>query len=93
MTDSKALVQAKYHQVEDCDPIDEATKQAARRLVAAHSVGENTAEQVADAIELMKALGIYPNQEVDEYVTTRIASIPNAAGSRFTHPRALRAVE
>lgn len=63
MADPKALTEARYHQVEDCDPISELERAAVRHLVAGN------AENVDEAIEFMKMLGVHPSQ-AEELVCT-----------------------
>lgn len=70
MTDAKALTISRYHEVEDCDPIPEDIQSAARRIICANSVGETLDEQVADAQNLMRMLGIFPGEEAEDYPIT-----------------------
>lgn len=52
---------------EDVDTrLSEDQKSAARRIVAANAAGASLADQVADATELMMALGIAPGQVDDD---------------------------
>lgn len=48
--------------VEHFDPTTEPQKAAARRIVCGFAQGDSLDEQVADARDLMLALGIHPSQ-------------------------------
>jgi hypothetical protein len=52
----------------DGQVITEETKAAARRIIAANAAGDTLAEQVADATELMMALGVHPSQKDEEFL-------------------------
>jgi hypothetical protein len=56
MRDSRALTEARYNQIEDCDPLAEEVKIKVQRVIA------SKAENVADAVELMMMLGVHPCQ-------------------------------
>jgi hypothetical protein len=62
MRDPQALTEMS----EDIDtrPSEE-QKAAARRIIAANAVGATHAEQLADAEELMRMLGVHPSQDGD----------------------------
>lgn len=75
--DSKSLTEARYHQIEECDPVTEETRDAVRRLICANAQGETDAEQRADAEELMAALGIHPSQDDDSTYATAPPELPN----------------
>jgi hypothetical protein len=87
MRDPKALTVAKYHQVEDVEPIPQETKERVRRLICAHAQGEDLDEQVTDAEVLMMALGIHPTQDDDTWYVVKPALSPNAINA--TPPRML----
>jgi hypothetical protein len=71
MADSKALTIAKYHEIEDCEPLPEWLKDRMRHVICANAEGETLAEQVADADLLMQALGVHPKQADDAtYLTS-----------------------
>lgn len=78
--DSKALTLSRYNQVEDCDPIDEVTRLAARRVIASNATGETLEAQIADATELMRALGVHPDQADEDCYQTRVTPLPNTGG-------------
>lgn len=59
MRDSRALTEARYNQIEDCDPLAEEVKIKAQRVIASN------ASSVTDAIELMMMLGVHPSQSED----------------------------
>lgn len=86
-TDSKALTLSRYNQVEDCDPIDEVTRLAARKVIASNAKGQTLAEQVADATELMRALGVHPDQADEDCYQTRVAPLPNTGGGSIACTR------
>ena len=66
MRDSKALTDLS----EDIDTtLSEQQKAAARAVVCAHAVGDTLGEQIADATELMYALGVFPGQSLDDHLT------------------------
>lgn len=69
MRDSKSAMEAMHHQVEEVDPFSEETRDAVRRLCCANAKGETLAEQLADAEELMKHLGVHPAQQSDVFLT------------------------
>ena len=49
---------------EDIDTrLSETQKEAARRVICTYAQGATLAEQIADAEELMKALGVHPSQD------------------------------
>lgn len=84
--DFKALTQARQHQVEDCEPIPEEQKAAVRRLISANAVGENLASQVADAEELMKALGVHHSQDDEANYRVGVAPLPHREVVASTPP-------
>ena len=53
--------------VEHFDPPSEVQRERARRTVAAFAKGGTLAEQAEDAAELMRALGIHPDQPADDH--------------------------
>jgi hypothetical protein len=46
--------------------LSEGQKTAARRIICANAAGDTLAELVADAEEIMLALGVHPHQREDE---------------------------
>lgn len=76
MRDSKSHTEALFNQIEDCDPVENHTRDKVRRLVAAHAEGLNRHEEVVDAEELMMMLGIHPAQEEDLMYLTVVHDIP-----------------
>ncbi len=67
--DTRSLTIARFHEIEDCDAISEEVKSAVRRIVCAYAEGVDHAARVADAEELMRALGVYPGTEDEVFVT------------------------
>lgn len=63
MPDSRAQAVARHHQIEDVDDPAEEIKDAARRVLASHAVGDTLQERVADAELIMTMLGIHPSQD------------------------------
>jgi hypothetical protein len=58
---------ARTDECEYFDPLTEDQKARARLTVCRSAVGATLAEQVADAAELMFALGIHPSQAGEDY--------------------------
>lgn len=54
--DSKGLMEAKLHQVEDCDPIAEEQKVAVRNVLCGN------AADAAEAVDFMMMLGVHWSQ-------------------------------
>jgi hypothetical protein len=83
-SDGAELVNARDHEahtaeITDCDPLDATTLHKARLIVACHSA---TPEEAA---ETMHMLGIHPDQTDEESYATRVANLPNTAGSLVVH--------
>ena len=73
MRDPQALTEM----AEDIDTrCTEAQKAAARRIIAANAEGSTHAEQLADAEELMRMLGVHPDQDGDSDYPTYPVSMP-----------------
>lgn len=71
MRDSKSLTEARYHQIEDSDPIEEGTRDAARLVICAN------AESPSEAVEWMMMLGVHPSQDLDVPFLTGVSNLPN----------------
>ena len=57
----------------------EVQKEAVRRLICANAQGATLADQVADAEELMRALGVHHDQDGDvDYPTYPMINLPGA---------------
>lgn len=70
--DSKTLTMSLFHQVEDTPPLPEALRARMRLLICDNAVGNSLEEQVADAEQLMYALGVHPNSVDIGYATTNL---------------------
>lgn len=53
--------------VEHFDPPNEVQREKARRTVCGFAKGDTVEEQAEDAAELMRALGIHPEQPLDDH--------------------------
>lgn len=58
--DSKGLMEAKLHQVEDCDPIAEVQKVAVRNVLCGNAL------DAAEALDFMMMLGVHPSQNDED---------------------------
>jgi hypothetical protein len=73
MRDSKSLTESRYHQIEDCDSIDDQTRAATRLVLCGN------AESAREADEWMRMLGVHPSQADDTIYLTGPNDIPNTA--------------
>lgn len=73
MRDPQALTEM----AEDIDtrPSEE-QKAAARRIIAANAMGSTHGEQLADAEEIMRMLGVHPDQDGDSDYPTYPVNMP-----------------
>jgi len=62
-------------------PLTDLQRASVRRLVCAYAVGDTHAERVADARDLMGALGLLPSQENE--LAELWASVGRADGFRY----------
>jgi hypothetical protein len=69
---------------EDIDTrLDELTKAAARRVIAANATGADLDEMITDATELMMMLGVHPAQHDEDFLSSEEPFIScRRAGSR-----------
>lgn len=82
--DTRSLTIARFHEVEDCEPMPEAVKDAARRVIAANAPDHlSLGEQVADTTLLLQMLGIYPGQEEELDYLTGPAPVVNDSSTRL----------
>jgi hypothetical protein len=84
------LTQAKYHQVEDCDPIPDDTKDKVRRVVCSYAEGDTVGDQVAAAEEMMMMLGVHPSQDNDEAYRVGVTNLPNPQHGATSTPPLMR---
>lgn len=54
---SKSLTEARFHQIEDCDLIDNAVRDAARKTVA------HAAVDAEECVDFLRMLGIHSSQD------------------------------
>lgn len=66
MSNAKSYIDARYQQIEDCDPLSDDLKDRMRRVICGHAKGKTQEDQVADAELLMMMLGVHPSQEEED---------------------------
>lgn len=79
---SKSAMEAMHHQVEEVDPLSEEARDAVRRLCCTNARGATLPEQLADAEDLMRHLGVHPSQDPADVFLTDVKNLvnPSTAG-------------
>lgn len=85
MRGSRALTEARFHQVEDCEPPSEELRATVRRVIAQNAQGDDLEARAADARELMLMLGVHPSQDELEFLSG-VPPLPTTPGRGFSSP-------
>jgi hypothetical protein len=64
-------------QIEDVEPVAEEMKRATQLVIAASAKGRSKAARVADAVLLMRMLGVHPDDDFDPTANPLVPPSPN----------------
>jgi hypothetical protein len=64
-------------QIEDVGPVGEEMKRAVQIIIAGNAKGRSKAARVADAVSLMRMLGVHPDDDFDPTANHIVPPSPN----------------